>query len=167
MRGRDCRQAGFTLIELLITITIIVLVTGTAISAYITFNESRQLDIDTRSFLSTVNRVRSKSIFLEYPADCTGLISFSLESALGVSGLLDSAYTYANCAEGVRGEETIKVFDSAVFSVPVSMSFLPSTGALANNEDESVNIVTTKGQERSKTVIVNQTMNSVNRVIDN
>lgn len=167
MKDRDCRQAGFTLIELLITITIIVLVTGTAIASYVAFNEARQLDVDTRSFLSSLNRLRSRAIFLEFPDECTGLVGFSIESAMGESGLLDSVYTYANCSEGVRGEETIKILESSVFSAPVSISFLPSSGAISTGEDEVVSIVGTKGTQKSKSIIINQVMNSVNRVVDN
>lgn len=167
MKGLDCRQAGFTLIELLITITIIVLVTGSAIAAYITFNENRQLDVDARTFLSTLNRIRSKSVFLEYPLDCTGLTSFTIESTTGASGLLDSIYTYANCSEGVRGEETIRLFEMAVFSGAFSISFLPSTGAISSYADTPIEISATKGSQRSKTVFVSSVMNSVNRVVDN
>ncbi len=158
---------GFTLIELLITITIVVLITGTAIAAYTSFNENRQLDIDTRSFLSLLNKIRSKALFLEYPSDCTGLSSFTIESIEGSSGLVDSVYTYANCLEGVRGEETTKLLQSSVFSSAFSISFLPITGAIATNEDKYVAISTTKGTQRSKTVFVSQVMNTVNRVIDN
>ncbi|OGD84009.1 hypothetical protein A2572_00575 [Candidatus Collierbacteria bacterium RIFOXYD1_FULL_40_9] len=158
---------GFTLIELLITITIVVLVTGTAIAAYITFNESRQLDIDTRSVLSLLNKVRSRAIFLEYPADCTGLTSFGFESAVGTSGLSDSVRFFANCAEGVRGEETAKVLEAAVFSTAFSMSFLPSSGAIASYEDQTITISSTKGGQKSKNIIVSSVMNSVNRVVDN
>ncbi len=166
MQGHDCRQAGFTLIELLITITIVVLLTGTAISAYVTFNENRQLDIDARNLLTSVNKLRSKAVFLEYPADCTGLAGFRYESVLGVSGLLDSVYSYASCAEGTRGEETVKILDSSVFGSPFGISFLPSTGAITSGTEEQIEINSTTGSQRSKTVVVNQTMSTVNRVID-
>lgn len=158
---------GFTLIELLVTITIIVLVTGTALAAYTVFSENRQLDVDTRSFLSTLNRLRSKSVFLEYPADCTGLVSFNIESELGASGLLDTVYTFATCSEGIRGEERVKVFTGAVFAADFAISFLPSTGAIASFTDESITISALKGSQKSKTVFVSQVMNNVNRVVDN
>lgn len=157
---------GFTLIELLITITIVVLLTGTAISAYVTFNENRQLDIDARSLLTSVNRVRSKAVFLEYPADCTGLTSYRYESVLGVSGLLDSVHIFANCAEGLRGEETVKVLDSSTFASAFGFSFLPSTGAIASGTEVQIEINSATGSERSKTVIINQAMSTVNRVVD-
>ncbi len=167
MNGRDCRQAGFTLIELLITITIIVLITGTAIAAYVTFNENRQLDIDTRAFLSTLNRVRARAIFLEYPADCTSLVSYNLETVLGSSDTLDSVHSYATCLEGVRGSETTKIFETAVFTTPKVISFFPSTGETASGQDELVTIMGTKGEQKSKTVTINRAMNNVNSVFDN
>lgn len=167
MKGHDCRQAGFTLIELLITITIVVLVTGSAIAAYIAFNETRQLDVDARTFLSTLSRVRSKSVFLEYPADCSGLVSFNFESLVGTSGTLDSVYSYAVCSEGIRGEETVKILESSVFLAGFSISFLPSSGAISSGQDLEVTISSVKGVQRSKTIIVNQMLNNVNRVIDN
>lgn len=157
---------GFTLIELLITITIVVLLTGTAISAYVTFNENRQLDIDARGLLTSVNRVRSMAVFLEYPADCTGLTSFRYESVLGVSGQLDSVHIYANCSEGLRGEETVKVLDSSTFATAFGISFLPLTGAIASGIDEQIEINSATGSQRAKTVIISQTISTVNRVVD-
>lgn len=160
-------NTGFTLIELLVTVTIIVLVTGISLTAYLTFNETRQLDVDTRDFVALVNRIRSKAIFLEYPSDCTGLASFTLEVVNGSSGSLDSLNSYASCAEGRRGEQVVSVLKSSVFDQAVTVSFLPISGAIESGQDIEFVISLVKGNTRSKRVVISQIMDTGNTIIDN
>lgn len=161
------RNSGFTLIELLVTVSIIVLVTGISLSAYLTFNESRQLDVDVRDFMSMVNRIRSKAIFLEYPDDCTGLNSFTFETVVGQSGNLDSVNYYATCSEGRRGEQTVFVLKSSAFAVGGSVSFLPISGATTSDQNSEFTISLLKGSQKSKRVIISQVMDTGNSVVDN
>ncbi len=157
---------GFTLIELLVTITIIVLVTGGSLAAYLTFNENRQLDIDARDFNSLLSRVRSRAIFLEYPDDCTGLTSFQFGSVDGADGLNDSVRYYANCVEGIRGETTEKILTASQFTADFSLVFLPSSGNLASGEDEVVVLQSTKGAQNTKSITISQFLNINNSIGD-
>lgn len=161
------KQRGFTLIELMVTVTIVVLVTGISISAYLTFSESRQTEIDAKSFLSAVRKVRFKAIFLEYPDDCTNLSSYFFETVSGTSGVLDSVHYYAVCSQGQRGETTEKVLSTTTFDSATSFSFLPISGNLSSTEDVEVSITTIKGNSMTKKIIVSQSMDTNSKVEDN
>lgn len=157
---------GYTLIELLVTITIIVLVTGASMSAYLTFNENRRLDVDAKNLNTLLNKIRSKAVFLEYPDGCTSLTNFAVSTALNTDGLRTMVKYLANCSEGVVGEISEEILESSTFTADFSLVFLPLTGKLESVTDEEIIIQSIKGVTKTKKITINQFFGT-NNVINN
>ncbi len=160
------KMRGYTLIELLVTITIVVLVTGTSMSAYLTFNENKRLDVDARNLNTLLNKIRSKAVFLEYPDGCTGLTNFAVSTALNTDGLRTVVRYLANCSEGIVAETTEDILESSTFTADFSLVFLPLTGKLESSADEEITIQSIKGVTKTKRVTINQFFGT-NNIINN
>lgn len=155
---------GYTLIELLVTITLIALLTGVSMAAYLTFNENRQLDVDARNFNVSLNKVRAKAVFLEYPDGCSGLSSFQVTTGLNASGERKILRYFANCSTGVVGDVSEEVLESSVFATDFNLVFLPMSGNLFNSADVTITLQSQTGADKIKRVIVNQFMGTNNEI---
>lgn len=149
------------------TITIVILVTGMSLSAYLTFNEIREIDVDVRSFLTLMSKIRAKAVFLEYPEGCTGLTGYAIQLVEDNSGDLNSVKYYASCAEGNIGEVTEKILGNSVFDSVLGFTFTPITGSITDGEDKTVNVLSTNNSGRSKRVTIGANMDSGNQVTNN
>ncbi len=155
---------GYTLIELLVTITIIVLVTGSSMAAYLTYNENRRLDIDGKNLSAFINKVRAKAVFLEYPKDCSGLINFTVSSELNSKGERTILKYFANCSSGQSSEIHEEVLTSSVMDADLNISFLPISGNTNSQNDVEITIRSTKGTAKIKKVVINQFLGTNNVV---
>lgn len=88
------RQAGFTLLELMVSVTIMLLLLGGGLAAYIRLN-NRQLLIDSGRQLQLLMRTAQKQARVgSKPAGCSRLLSYAVQV---VAGQLASANLLAEC----------------------------------------------------------------------
>ncbi len=157
---------GYTLIELLVTITIVVLLSGTSIAAYLSYNENRLLDSDARNLNSLLNKVRSKARFLEYPSGCTGLVNFTLSTDLDNEGERKILKYVANCTTGTSEFVSEPVLKSSVFLADFSLVIAPQTGNLEPFTDVDITIKSTKATQKTIKIVVSKLMGNLN-IINN
>ena len=143
---------AYTLIELLITVTIIVLFSGASISAYLSFNENRQLDIDAKYFISVLNKIRLKAVFLEYPRSCVGFSGISINTSLNASGKRTILSHKINCSDKIYDGLDEVVLTSSEFSADFSFDFLPITGNISDMLDK--NIVLQSQSDGTRTISI-------------
>lgn len=157
---------GYTLIELLVTITIVVLLSGTSIAAYLSYNENRLLDTDARNLNSLLNKVRSKARFLEYPSGCTGLVNFTLSTDLDSEGERKILKYVANCTTGTSEFVSEPVLKSSVFLADFNLVIAPQTGNLEPFTDVDITIKSTKATQKTIKIVVSKLMGNLN-IINN
>jgi prepilin-type N-terminal cleavage/methylation domain-containing protein len=155
---------GYTLIELLITITIVVLFSGASISAYLTFSENRQLDNDARNFNSSLNKIRNKAIFLEYPEGCIGLSSFSVSTGLNASSKRSVLKYQVNCSNKVYDGLDDEVLKSSEFYSDFSIVFLPQTGNISDLVDRTIILQTINDVTKTKNVVIDKFSGTKNEI---
>ncbi len=157
---------GYTLIELLVTITIVVLLSGTSLAAYLSYNENRLLDSDARNLNSMLGKVRSKAKFLEYPAGCTGLLNFTLSTDLDSEGERKILKYVANCTSGTTEPVLEQVLSSSVFLTDFSLVVVPQTGSLEPFVDVEITIKSTKATQKTIKIVVSKLLGNLN-IINN
>ncbi len=157
---------GYTLIELLVTITIVVLLSGTSIAAYLSYNENRMLDTDARSLNSLLEKVRAKARFLEYPSGCTGLLNFTLSTDLDSDGERKILKYVANCTSGTTEPILEPLLKSSVFLSDFNIVIAPQTGNLEPFMDVDITIKSTKASQKTIKIVVSKLMGTLN-VINN
>lgn len=62
-------QAGFTLIEMIVTVGIMVLLSGAALTSYLSFRDRKQASSDARLVMEHLRKVRVKATAVEVPLD--------------------------------------------------------------------------------------------------
>lgn len=137
---------GFTLIELMVTITILVVLSGVSISAYLNFNKLQSVDTDVRDFVSEVNRVRSLASSQTYPPGCVSLKGYNLRS-IDVDGVLSGVVVTAMCDPVDIVQPTENVLKSSYFassistdSLPFDITFTPGNGYTSTGSDVIINL---------------------------
>lgn len=98
-------QLGFTMIELLVVITIIMLLTGGGIAAYITFNDRQNLQNSAKLVQSYIRSAQTKARAGEKPVGCDRLNGYRIVLTAASSNVVLSAV----CANGnyVRSTYTL------------------------------------------------------------
>lgn len=144
---------GFTLIELMVTIVVILVLSGTSISAYLTFSKNQTLDTDSKSLVSEINRVRSMSGSLIYPAGCTTLRGYNITSSM-VNGVLSGVAVTAKCLPNDIAISTSELLKSSYFSSPIDLTFLAGSGYLSTGDDITVDIKSRNDPTSVKTIYV-------------
>lgn len=79
---------GFTLVELLVTMTIIVIISGTALATFINYQDRRQAQDDASNVADRLRTVQIKATAVEIPTGCTSVTNYTVTlvgSALTVS----------------------------------------------------------------------------------
>jgi len=153
---------GYTLIELLVTVSILILVTGSSMAAYLTFSENRNLVIDANNLNALINKVRSKAVFLEYPNGCNGLIGYNLKSEYNSGGQNTIIKYYAHCSSGDSTPIFNEVLKSSILIQDINLTFLPGNGNLSSSADTEIVLQSTKGANKTKKIIINQFLGSNN-----
>jgi type II secretory pathway pseudopilin PulG len=90
------QSLAFTLIEMLVVITIMMLMLGGGIAAYINFNENQQLLSAAKQMQTYLRGLQKKSRVGDRPDGCTRLYSYTLTVAAN-SNLV---FMQANCENG-------------------------------------------------------------------
>ncbi len=155
---------AYTLIELLVTVTIIILFSGVSISAYLTFNENRQLDNDARMFNSVLNKIRTKAVFLEYPNGCVGLSGITVTSASNSVGKKTILRHKINCSDKIYDGVDEEVLKSTEFSADFNFKFLPLSGNIEDLQDKVVIVKSQSDNTKTITVTVDKFAGSKNEV---
>lgn len=69
-------KAGFTLIELLVVVTIIIILSGTALATFLNYQQKRQVQDDASSVAERLRTVQIKATAVEIPAGCTSVTNY-------------------------------------------------------------------------------------------
>ncbi|MFZ2202419.1 MAG: prepilin-type N-terminal cleavage/methylation domain-containing protein, partial [Microgenomates group bacterium] len=69
-------KAGFTLIELLVVMTIIIILSGTALATFLNYQQKRQVQDDASSVAERLRTVQIKATAVEIPAGCTSVTNY-------------------------------------------------------------------------------------------
>lgn len=110
--GRSWRRfasgsTGFTLIELIVSVTIMILLVGGGIAAFITFNDKQQLQGSTKMLQTYMRTAQTKARVGDRPEDCDRLLGYQVGVAQGTSTITLAAI----CGE--TGNETELVVQTA------------------------------------------------------
>ena len=136
----------------MVVITIIILMSGTAIAGYFRFSQRQAALNDGRNFSTMLRRVQALAKNLVYPAGCSGLTSYNLKS--DDSGfdceICQYVSVYAVCSGvPIKVIESERVLSKAFFTSPVDVYFAAGSGSidpygtfvLSNNVDIASEIV--------------------------
>jgi|CXWL01.1.fsa_nt_gi prepilin-type N-terminal cleavage/methylation domain-containing protein len=92
--GFTRRMGGFTLIEILVSISIIVLISGASLAAFINYLERSQAQSDAQAVANRLRTVQIKATAVEVPAGCTSVSSYAVN-------MVNSSLTVAADCPGV------------------------------------------------------------------
>lgn len=144
---------AFTLIELMVTISIILILSGTSVAAYLNFSKSQSMDSDARQVVSELSRIRSLSENLVYPTGCSSLLGYNVKS-VDVGSLRSGIVTTVVCSPASIVGATQKLLSSTYFSAPFDITFMPITGHLQSATDTEISIVNAIDSTTDKTISV-------------
>lgn len=144
---------GFTLIELMLVILIIVILSGGAFTAYLTFNKSQSTGNDARNFAAEIYRVRTLAASLQYPTGCSSLKGYNLQSN-NINGELIGITLTVDCDPVDVTNSPTQILTSSVFGQAFDITFLPGSGYLSNGTDTVVTITNKVDQTIFKTVTI-------------
>lgn len=69
-------SGGFTLIELLVVMTIIIILSGTALTTFLNYQAKRQVQDDASSVAERLRTAQIKATAVEIPAGCTSVTNY-------------------------------------------------------------------------------------------
>ena len=150
MRGHDYRQAGFTLIELMMVTTIVLILSGGSITAYLNFNKTESVKNDARNLISEIYRVRTLASSLQYPTGCSSLKGYNVTS----DALLSGVTVTADCDPDDVIFPAIKLLTGSTFTQAFDITFLPGSGYLTNGSDQQIVIKNSNDATVTKTITV-------------
>lgn len=125
---RTPRSAGFTLIELLVSITIMLLLMGFGIAAYLTLNSRQELLTSSKQLQQFMRAAQKKARAGEKPAGCDQLQGYqvSVSAAAGATVQLQAV-----CVSGTFTRDSF-VFPASVHAnSALSMQFNSLSGGVA------------------------------------
>lgn len=114
------RAGGFTLIELLITVTIVLLLSGASVAAFLDYRDRSSTNSDANSVAERLRTVQIKASATEIPTGCTTVTNYVVSYSAGSSDLTVTA----TCAEGSTNISSLGLtLVSAVFVTGGSVIF--------------------------------------------
>lgn len=121
---------GFSLVELMVSITIVLVLSSSALAAYYQFSQRQETLNDTRNFVTFLQRVQARARNLVYPPGCTGLIGYRVFVNCGAS--CKNINASAVCSSG----DVVYVADQKVLETvnfpAVDVTFLAGSGAISS-----------------------------------
>lgn len=104
-------SAGFTLIELLISVTIMALMVGGGVAAFITFNQRQGVQAAGQELKTYLRTAQQKASASDKPASCTGRLEGYRLSLLAGSSTVTLA---AVCSDGVHLTNTYTLSNQVI-----------------------------------------------------
>jgi len=147
---RNDEAKGFTLIELMMVTTIVLILSGGSIAAYLNFNKTESIKNDARNLISEIYRVRTLASTLQYPTGCDSLKGYKIKSDVLLSGVMVTA----DCDPTDVIFPTVKLLLGSVFTQAFEMTFLPGSGYLTNGSDQQIVIKNSNEATVTKTITV-------------
>jgi prepilin-type N-terminal cleavage/methylation domain-containing protein len=133
--------SGFTLIEMLVSITIMLLMVGGGIAAFVTFNEQQVVLGAAKELQGTVRAAQQRAQAATKPSDtCDKLQSYAVRAPQSPP---IEIVVVAECDSGDTTVSTVSLADSIALSAPLDMSFKVLKGGVINSGDITVTSVTT------------------------
>jgi len=137
MKKKELILGAFSLIELMVTISIIIVLSGTVIAGYFRFSQRQEAMNDARSLMSQMKKIQSLAQNLVYPDGCGGLQNYKLSPVCtGVD--CRSVRVVATCVSGgdANGEivitESEEVLGKAYFTDQTgTYTFSAGTGVIS------------------------------------
>ena len=145
--------SGFTLIELMITVTLLLVISGGSLSAYLSFNKSQTMESDAREVVAEINKVRSLAANLIYPTGCVSLSGYSIKSDAAATGLIVTAV----CASGDVVTTAPGLLKSSLFAAPFTVDvlvFAAGSGYLASGTNYVITIKNSDDADTTKKITV-------------
>jgi len=124
------RVGGFTLIELMVTITVLMIMSGLSLSAYLKFNNGQNIQNDSRQLIAEINRVRTLSSTLQYPTGCSGLTGYRIRNTSSTK-----IQVTAECAVPIVYDE-VTILKTSEFTQNFDVTFLPGSGYLEDTSSD-------------------------------
>lgn len=125
------QTGGFTLIELLVSISIIVLISGASLAAFINYLERSQAQNDAQAVANRLRTVQIKATAVEVPTGCASVSSYAanmINSSLTVTAdcpgvgtvtLTDLSLTLVNSS--FSSSTTVTFYSRSVSASPVTI----------------------------------------------
>lgn len=120
---------GFTLIELLVSVTIMLLMVGGGIVAYLQFNDRQVIQTSGKEVVTYLRTAQTKARVGDKPATCNRLLGYAFKATAGTSQVRVGAV----CDNGEPTPDTYDLADSVDFSGTVDMEFGVLHGGVANS----------------------------------
>ena len=127
-------KKGFTLVEMLIAVSILLLLMGGGIAAYLNFNERQSTVNAGRDLMLLMRAAQKKARSGDKPTGCDRLQSYSVVAPRYSSIVTLSAI----CANGSYSVETLTMPSGVSSQLPLSMQFAVLHGGVANAGDVRV-----------------------------
>ena len=126
-------KAGFTLIELLVVMTIIIILSGTALATFLNYQQKRQVQDDASAVAGRLRTVQIKATAVEIPAGCDGVTNYVVTFAaanLTVAATCPGVGSVA--VSGLTLMLTNSVFQSSPFTITFDSRTVSASPATIN-----------------------------------
>lgn len=123
----------------MVVVTLILILAGGSVGAYLSFNKTQSINNDVRTFITEVNRVRTLASSLQYPTGCVSLKGYNLKSTL-VSDNLSGVSVTADCDPEDIVTPPLKILSNSVFTADFDITFAAGSGYITSGTDQLVQI---------------------------
>ena len=111
-------RAGFTLIELLVAMTIVILLSGTALATFLNYQQRRQAQEDAANVADRLRTVQIKATAVEIPAGCSSVTNYTVTfEATGLAVAATCPGVGSVAVAGLALTLTNSVFQSSPFTI--------------------------------------------------
>jgi len=141
-------KRGFTLIEMLISVTVMLLVVGGGIAAFLNFNDAQNLQGEGKELVSILRAAQSKARVGDRPDGCTGLSGYAVRGTAQGTGV----QMYAICEGGDFLREEYQFEGDVVLDNSFDITFQSLQGGVIGADTISL---TSASQEEPYEIEVN------------
>lgn len=146
-------MTGFTLVELMMSVTVILIISGIAVSSYLNFNVNQAIGNDSRGLVAILDKAKTSAASQQYPSGCVSLRGVNVKSTLIDSDLKGVTVTTICDPANIVGPVE-EVLTSSLFTGPFDITFLPGSGYLQGGADAVIVIRSTARETTVKTINV-------------
>lgn len=132
---------GFTLIEMLVTITIMMVVLGGGIAAYITFNDRQKVTTSARELQQFIRSAQVKARVGQTPSGCGRLEAYRVSGASGGSTVTLSAV--CDNPPNIIEVNTLTLQNGVTLSSAIALDYITLSGGVTGAGFITINLGTT------------------------